>query len=251
MEIYDDIAENYKKQTLSSFERKATVEYSLFKYLGDLRGKSVLDFGCGEGHYTRLIKQHGAASVVGVDISGRMIALAKSEEERSPLGIRYDRYDAVNFPVIGEFDIIAAVFLLHYSRTADELFRMCKNIYANLKDGGRFVCLNNNPVSPLQPDGKHDFTITCGGPLTEGCAVKVTLYIGDKPACCFDNYYWKKETYEEALKAAGFDTVKWRGIAVSEEGIGKFGPGFWEDYLKRPGITVLECSKPRERSGHP
>jgi ubiquinone/menaquinone biosynthesis C-methylase UbiE len=40
----------------------------------------VLDLACGEGFYTRRIKQRDAARVVGVDVSQPMIELARAEE---------------------------------------------------------------------------------------------------------------------------------------------------------------------------
>jgi len=245
MEVYDTICDNYKKHIFSCFERKATAEHSFFKYLGDVRGKSVLDLGCGEGYYARPIKMSGAGKVVGVDISDKMIAMAREEEKRSLLGINYERYDAAYLPKMGQFDIVTAVFLLHYARSKDELSKMCGNIYKNLKPGGRFVALNNNPDDPLQPDGKYGYTITCDRPLAEGCAIRISLYLNGKPACSFDNYYWDKKTYEDALKGAGFKTVTWHNIAVSEEGIARFGHQFWQACLKQPGIIVIECHKPK------
>jgi ubiquinone/menaquinone biosynthesis C-methylase UbiE len=46
--------------------------------LGDISGKDVLDLACGEGFFTRLIKQKTTGKVYGVDISENMISLAKS-----------------------------------------------------------------------------------------------------------------------------------------------------------------------------
>ena len=48
--------------------------------LGDVNGKRALDVACGEGHYSRLLRQAGAEEVVGIDISERMIDLARASE---------------------------------------------------------------------------------------------------------------------------------------------------------------------------
>jgi SAM-dependent methyltransferase len=61
---------------------------AFLRLLGDLRGREVLDAGCGEGYNSRLLARAGAR-MTGVDISERMIALAVEEERRAPLGIRY------------------------------------------------------------------------------------------------------------------------------------------------------------------
>src|SRR4051794_5212534 len=87
-DLYADIAEDYKKSKLRPW-RQHIEGYTLFSLIGDLRGKSVLDLACGEGFYTRQLKQRGAARVAGVDISEQMIALARAEEARKPLGIDY------------------------------------------------------------------------------------------------------------------------------------------------------------------
>src|SRR6266436_7102524 len=58
--------------------------------IGDLRGRQVLDAGCGNGYNTRILARSGA-HMTGVDLSTRMIGLAQDEERRAPLGIRYVR----------------------------------------------------------------------------------------------------------------------------------------------------------------
>lgn len=50
-------------------------------FIGDLHGKDVLDAGCGEGYNTRILARRGAR-MTGVDLSERMIALAREEERR-------------------------------------------------------------------------------------------------------------------------------------------------------------------------
>ncbi|WP_224388599.1 class I SAM-dependent methyltransferase [Pseudonocardia sp. ICBG1293] len=41
--------------------------------LGDLTRLTVLDLGCGTGHYARICRELGATTVVGVDNSAEMI----------------------------------------------------------------------------------------------------------------------------------------------------------------------------------
>src|SRR5215475_9346496 len=65
---YDEIAEEYKRAKQQAW-RLCIEHFTLFKLVGDLSGKTVLDLACGEGFYTRFIKRRGAARAVGVDIS--------------------------------------------------------------------------------------------------------------------------------------------------------------------------------------
>jgi SAM-dependent methyltransferase len=59
-------------------------------FVGDLSAKTVLDAGCGEGTNTRIFARRGA-HMTGADLSPRMLELARAEESREPLGIRYER----------------------------------------------------------------------------------------------------------------------------------------------------------------
>ena len=61
----------------------------IFRALGDVGGKSLLDLACGDGFYTRKFRRAGADPVVGVDLSPQQIAKARRIEEREPLGIEY------------------------------------------------------------------------------------------------------------------------------------------------------------------
>ncbi len=239
---YDKIAEDYQ-ECLASEKRRCSLEETFFGCLGDVRDKAVLDLACGEGCVSRKIKKLGAQKVVAADISWKMLAIARQEEEKECLGVKYFCCNASQLPKVGEFDLVSAAYLLHYSKTKEELNKMCANIYANLKSGGRLVTLNLDPRNPLQPESRYDSTILSDGPLQEGSILKVTLYRNGKPTCRFENYHWEKQTYENAFGQAGFSQIRWHAIRVSQEGIAKFGLKFWENYLKQPGVIVIECIK--------
>lgn len=77
-------------------------------FIGDLAGKRVLDAGCGEGHNTRILARRGA-KIIGADISSRMIDLAREEERREPLGIRYEVASYTAMPQFAADSFDAAV----------------------------------------------------------------------------------------------------------------------------------------------
>ena len=57
MAEYDAIAEDYARNEESRPMKRYAVTPSFFRILGDLNDKSVLDVGCGEGYFTRRIKE--------------------------------------------------------------------------------------------------------------------------------------------------------------------------------------------------
>lgn len=144
MTNYDEIAAEYQRAKQQPW-RLHLEHFTLFKLLGDLKGKSVLDLACGEGFYTRFLKRRGAARVVGVDLSHGMIELARREEEKSELGIEYLVHDVKHLDLDEIFAVVVAAYLLNYAQTADELLEMSASITRHLKPGCRFVTVNNNP----------------------------------------------------------------------------------------------------------
>lgn len=245
-QIYDSIAEQFKKFYSLPFALHVET-YTHLNLIGDVTGKSILDLACGEGIYTRLLKQNGAARLVGVDISSEMIKLARQEEEKEPLEIEYIIADVTEIGFIDSFDLVVASFLLNYASTKDQLLKMCHTISANLKPGGRFISLNNN--LDLLPEfyhksEKYGLAKSCPGSLQEGTPLTLTLTIADDgEKVSFDNYYLSKATYEWALRSVGFKDIRWHNPIVSPEGVQKFSQEFWQDAIDYPYIVGITCQK--------
>jgi ubiquinone/menaquinone biosynthesis C-methylase UbiE len=240
--IYDKFARQYKASKSLPF-RKYIEWYSYHKLLGDISQKSVLDLACGEGYYTRRIKKMTAATVVGVDISEKMIELAKQQEKNDPLGIEYLIGDVMLIGKIGSFDLVVASYLLNYSRTKEQLLKMCQTVAVNLNSGGRFVSINNNPDQPPESFPiceKYGFTKSLSGPLKEGAAITYEFFRSGQKFQ-FDNYYLSTETHDWAFKQAGLNHIRWHKTEVSPDGLNIFGQEFWQDFIDYQPIVGIEC----------
>jgi toxoflavin synthase len=145
---YDHIGSKYDEYARTATQKQAE-RYTFLRMVGALDGKRVLDLACGFGFYTRLLKQGGAAQVIGVDISPEMIRLANQQEQTEPLGIAYQVGDAVTLPRLGRFDLVTAVYLLNYATNKRQMLGTCRGAYDNLMEGGRFVAYTVNPEFTL------------------------------------------------------------------------------------------------------
>ncbi|MGV0816090.1 class I SAM-dependent methyltransferase [Mycolicibacterium boenickei] len=243
-DTYASIADGYKKAKLHPW-RHYIEEHTLDLLVGDVKGKAVLDLACGEGFHTRRLKLSGAARVVGVDLSRRMIDLARAEEQRHSLGIEYVEADAAAYSPDEPFDLVVAAYLLNYARTPDQLRCMARTIARSLKPGCRFVAVNDNlrqsPTS-FQSTKKYGLVKSIQGERREGSVITCTLFTDGKPIS-FDNYYLKPETYEQTLEEAGLGTVRWHSPHVSPEGEAAHGREYWSGFLEQPPITFLECTR--------
>ncbi|HET7463982.1 MAG TPA: class I SAM-dependent methyltransferase, partial [Longimicrobium sp.] len=89
--------------------RKHLLTPAILDQLGELRGCSVLDAGCGEGYLSRIIKAQGAARVTGVDISGALLDAAR---RRNTEQIDYEKGSITALRLRSKFDRIICNMVL-------------------------------------------------------------------------------------------------------------------------------------------
>jgi len=142
--LYDQTAANWSRRQPSSLS-DYTARPQVMALCEPLAGKDVLDLGCGEGYCSRMLSGYGAR-VLGLDVSERMIALAREAERAEPLGIRYDTADAVAVALDeASFDLVVAVFLFNYLDVA-QMQRTMANVHRMLRPGGHFVFAVPHPA---------------------------------------------------------------------------------------------------------
>jgi ubiquinone/menaquinone biosynthesis C-methylase UbiE len=100
-------------------------------FIGDIKGKKILDVGCGEGNNTRIFAQMGA-TIVGVDLSQKMLQMAQDEEKKKPLGIKYYNASWADLSLFKNesFDIVLSTMALMdgpgYEEALQEFYRVLK-----------------------------------------------------------------------------------------------------------------------------
>jgi SAM-dependent methyltransferase len=115
---------------------------TLRNLLPDLRGLRVLDLGCGFGWFCRFARTQGAASVLGVDVSERM--LARAEAETNDSGISYLRADLEQLDLAaGRFDCAYSSLALHY---VENLAGLLARTHQALVEGAAFVFSVEHPI---------------------------------------------------------------------------------------------------------
>jgi ubiquinone/menaquinone biosynthesis C-methylase UbiE len=124
---------------------------ALFPLIGKVKGKKVLDAGCGQGYMARLLAERGAR-VIGVDLSEKFIEIARRYEKKKPLGITYIQGDLARVPQLKRnwFDLIVSVYVLCDVRDYNEAIGEMARI---LKPRGRFIFLIEHPCFNWQSGG--------------------------------------------------------------------------------------------------
>src|SRR5882762_23217 len=113
--IYDDEAffEGYSRLSRSVAGLDGAQEWpALRALLPDLRGRKILDLGCGFGWFCRWAREHGAAHVLGIDVSEKMLARARATT--ADPAIAYARADMEHLELSPEsFDVVYSSLALH------------------------------------------------------------------------------------------------------------------------------------------
>lgn len=78
---------------------ECAAEWPAFRgLLSALRGTRVLDLGCGFGWHCRYAREKGAPSIVGADLSEKMLARAKADTDDPAIEYRLCAIEDLDFP---------------------------------------------------------------------------------------------------------------------------------------------------------
>ena len=150
--IYDNeiFFEGYKKIRENEMNANNVFEIpALFSLLPDLKNLKVLDLGCGFGEHCKEFVKRGAAKVTGIDISEKMLSIAKTEN--SDEKITYINMPMEDLHKIDEkFDAVISSLALHY---VEDFEGVVKNVHELLSPKGVFVFSQENPLNTCHSGG--------------------------------------------------------------------------------------------------
>lgn len=210
------------------------------KLLPDLNGKSVLDLGCGYGHNCIDFVSRGASRVVGIDISEKMLAVAK--EESANAKIEYRNMSMTDISNLDEkFDFIYSSLAFHYVKDFDAF---AKDMYSVLNAGGQLLFSQEHPIITSTVDGAGHFNKNENG---------------EKVSYTFSNYnqpgerkiHWYVDgvikyhrTFSNiinALAKAGF-VIEEVCEPIPEECVIEKVPAWVKEYIK-PNFLIIKAKK--------
>ncbi|MDJ0389012.1 class I SAM-dependent methyltransferase [Roseomonas sp. E05] len=110
--------------------------------LPDLRGRRLVDLGCGFGWFARWARTEGASHVLGLDLSENMLARAKAGAVDP--AVEYARADLETLELpAGEFDLAYSSLTFHYIEDFGRLIRM---VFRALTPGAHLVFTIEHPI---------------------------------------------------------------------------------------------------------
>lgn len=197
---YNNIARSYNSSEKDAVTLWRLGYDSLLSTLEPIGDKSILDYGCGSGTFSRYLSEK-KARVTGVDISETMIKVAK---ESQAANIRYYQITSGNLDFLKEntFDFVVSNFVFCTVSTRQEIIKIMKSIRRVLRKNGSFFIMNTNWD---KSNGQEfiSFKLQYNKNLISG--TPVSSVIKTEPPITLNDYYWSKEDYFELLAESGFE----------------------------------------------
>ena len=241
---YDPIAEEYAESKQLVFRMYSEVPNHL-AMLGDVSGLRVLDLACGDGFYTRRIRNAGADCVLGVDVSAEMIDHALAQEAADPIGLHYRACSATDLSSLStdSFDLASTAFLFNCARNQQELLEMFRQITGQLRSGGR-LCATVGDLGhqPNVDYSKYGMRTCIKNDLPEGAPYEITFLLESREFTITD-FNHSLSTYQKMGEAVGLTFQGWYPCTVTPEGIQKYGEAFWRDWIESPCIWRFSAVK--------
>jgi SAM-dependent methyltransferase len=238
---YDDpeFFAKYSQMPRSIHGLEGTGEWPAFRsLLPDLRDQRVLDLGCGFGWHCRYARRQGARSVIGVDLSEKMLAHAQATTDDSAIQYRRGAIEDVDFPA-EEFDLVISSLALHYVERFDVV---CRNVHRWLKPDGLFVFSAEHPIFTSRPAQQW-----CLGPQGERLHWPVDDYQKEGPrqtqwlADSVVKYHRTAATYFNTLVDSGFCVRRLLEPAPPAEMLAQHPE--WQDECRRPIFILFAAAK--------
>lgn len=238
---YDDekFFSQYSQMSRSVNGLKGAGEWHAFcRLFPVLKGKRLLDLGCGFGWHCRYAIEEGAVSAVGVDLSHNMIEGAVERNTSPFIEYRCIAIEDYEFPA-ESFEVVVSSLAFHYLESFDDI---CKKVKRTLIQGGSFVFSVEHPVFTAYgtQDWIYDET---GNPLywpvdryfSEG--KRTANFLGEEVT----KYHKTLTTYINGLIKNDFEIT---GLVEPEPDKALFDviPGM-ENELRRPMMLLVSARK--------
>lgn len=239
---YDDAAffDKYRRMPRSREGLKAAGEWhALREMLPDFTDKRVLDLGCGFGWHCRYAIERGARSVVGIDISERMLREARAMTDSAAVSYRRMAMEDMEFPA-DSFDVALSSLAFHY---VESFADVCARVNACLARGGHFVFSVEHPV--FTAEGSQDWYDDALGRhlhwpvdryFSEGA--RKAVFLGEEVV----KYHKTLTTYVGGLLQGGFELLDLVEPQPEARLVEEY-PDLMRDELRRPMMLLLSARK--------
>jgi SAM-dependent methyltransferase len=217
--------------------RTGLLDKPMIAACGDVRGLEVLDSGCGEGRFSRILVARGAKRVLGIDLCGPMIEAAR-ELKTGPDSYRLA--DAHDLSFLDDDSLDLAVSYLNQCDLPD-FGANTREIYRVLRRGGRFIIANLHPMRSAVGNWQKDQSgvkqhVILDRYFEEGERHWKMMEVD------FTNFHRTLETYFREYRRSGFAVDEIIEPTLDAESLARYPE--LDDELRVPNFIIFVLQRP-------
>lgn len=206
--------------------------------LPPLAGTEVLDLGCGFGDFARWARTEGAASVTAVDLSERMLELARARTRDPAIQYRCAAIEDFQAPP-DAYDLAVSSLALHY---VADYAAVTARVFAALRPGGVFALTVEHPICTASPQG---WALDEAGRQTHWTLDAYFRQSARETRWFVDGvikHHRTVESYVTGLLGAGFQLFHLGEPTPDEQALAR--QDGLQPHTRRPALLLLTARKP-------
>ncbi|QNM06705.1 class I SAM-dependent methyltransferase [Qiania dongpingensis] len=205
--------------------------------LPDFHGKRVLDLGCGYGWHCIYAMEHGAASVTGIDLSEKMLEVARKKTAYSQVRYIQMPIEEIDFEK-DSFDVVLSSLAFHYVKSFPETL---DKVSSCLVSGGDFIFSAEHPI--FTSYGTQDWYYGASGEILH-FPVDRYFYEGERKARFLGEevtkYHKTLTTYLETLLTGGYELLH---VVEPQPPARMMSMEGMKDEMRRPMMLIVSARK--------
>ena len=241
-----NIADSYSKTKEYRFNNYV-VNPHIQNLMGNVRGKNLLEIGCGFGRYLEIFYKENPSKLVGCDISAHQLELCKQYIGNSDIGLHALDFSDQNASVIlgqDEYDIVYNIFVILYLDNLDKLKTFITNSYKCLKkDGKTLICsldiLNASYYPEVFNILKFPVKFLGDNKYTDDFPIQIEI----TDDCTVTSYHRNFDTIKELMEIVGFKNVRKRDLFLDEVALQAFTSEELDIIKKSKILLLIEAEK--------
>lgn len=235
---YDDkvFFKKYNQMSRSKMGLDGAGEWQTLKeLLPDFKDKRVLDLGCGYGWHCIYALEQGAKYALGIDISEKMLAVAREKTEFSSAEYQCLPIEDIDYED-DSFDVVISSLAFHYIESFEDIV---KKVARCLKKGGSFVFSCEHPIFTAK--GNQDWYYNEAGEILH-FPVDNYFYEGKRTANFLGEevtkYHKTLTTYLNGLLTNGFNIAH---VVEPEPPENMMDIPGMKDEMRRPMMLIVSA----------
>lgn len=242
--IFDnkEFFEEYKKLGETDNNYNDLLEQpAMKKMLPDLKGKTILDIGCGFGNNCSEFLKAGAVNVVGIDLSDKMLSVARSINCHKD--IEYMQMDMSEISKLNKkFDFVYSSLAFHY---AENFEKLSSDIFNLLNENGELLFSQEHPFVTASKNGNGGYYLYDDCENATAFVVSDYSYAGKRSGKWFvdgvENYHRTFADIVNSLCKSGFTIKEICEPLPSEYAVEKRN-GLIKEFIK-PNFLIVSAKK--------